>query len=64
MPHLIRGKYSMNIAFAEGVGDDHVQHHWIHDAIQLDVIRSRVAHGYSGMNDLTMNIEILRANGG
>jgi len=57
MPNLSRGRYSMNVAFAEGVGDEHVQHHWIHDAIYIDVLSSRVIHGYSGMNSLKMHIE-------
>lgn len=56
MPHLIRGRYLVNVAFAEGLGDDHIQHCWMHDAIQIDVISGRLVHGYSGMNDMTMCI--------
>ena len=58
MPHLMRGKYMMNVAFAEGVGDEHIQHHWIHDAIEVDSLSSRVAHGYSGMNNLKIKIDV------
>ena len=60
MPHLACGQYSMNVAFAEGIGHDHVQHHWVHDAIQLEVTSSRVVHGYAAMNDLDMFIEVRR----
>ncbi len=58
MPHLYQGKYTINVAFAEGLGDDHIQHHWIHDAVQLDVLSSRVAHGFSGMSKIQMKIDI------
>ena len=58
MPHLIRGRYLINVAFAEGIGDDHIQHSWLHDAIQLDVIDGRLVHGYSGMNAMRMSIHI------
>jgi homopolymeric O-antigen transport system ATP-binding protein len=59
MPHLSKGTYMMNVAFAEGQGDSHIQHCWLHDAIQLDVISSRLAHGYCGMNDISMTVEVV-----
>lgn len=58
MPHMIRGTYLINVAFAEGLGDAHIQHCWIHDAIKIDVIRSRLAHGYCGMNNISMSIDV------
>lgn len=58
MPHLARGRYLVNVAFAEGLGNDHIQHCWMHDAIQIDVISSRLAQGYSGMNDMAMSIRV------
>jgi lipopolysaccharide transport system ATP-binding protein len=58
MPHMNRGKYLINVAFAEGLGDDHAQHCWMHDAIAIDAIESRLAHGYCGMTDISMKIEI------
>jgi lipopolysaccharide transport system ATP-binding protein len=59
MPNLIRGKYTINVAFAEGIGDDHIQHHWIHDALRIDALSSRTVHGYSGTNAAKIYIEIL-----
>lgn len=59
MPHLNKGRYMVNVAFAEGIGDEHIQHCWMHDAIQLDVIESRLAHGYCGMNETVMKIEVV-----
>lgn len=58
MPHLIQGKYLVNVAFAEGLGDDHIQHCWIHDAIQIDVVSGRLVQGYSGMNNMAMSIRV------
>lgn len=58
MPHLNKGQYMMNIAFADGLGAEHIQHCWLHDAIQLDVVVSRLAHGYCGMNDIAMSIHV------
>ena len=58
MPNLIHGKYFINVAFADGIGDDHTQLHWIHDAIILECISSRLAHGYCGMTDVNISIEV------
>lgn len=58
MPHLFRGKYMINVALAEGLGDDHVQHHWIHDAIQIDVLSGRLMHGNCGMSNIQMSIDV------
>lgn len=33
MPLLATGDYSIGVALAEGTQVDHVQHHWIHDAL-------------------------------
>lgn len=31
-PYLLTGPYSLTPAIAEGTQDDHIQHHWVHDA--------------------------------
>lgn len=58
MPILIQGDYSINIAVADGVGDEHVQHHWLNDAMALHSLNSRLVHGICGLQDLNMNIVI------
>lgn len=58
MPILIQGDYSINIAFADGIGDEHIQHHWINDAIGLHSMKSRLVHGICGLQNLMMSIEI------
>jgi lipopolysaccharide transport system ATP-binding protein len=45
LPVLIRAEYFFNLAFAKGIGNDNIQMHWIHDAMQLTCIDSRVVHG-------------------
>jgi lipopolysaccharide transport system ATP-binding protein len=49
MPILLRGTYTINIAIAEGLGDDHIQMHWIHDAIKLEAISGPVVNGLGGL---------------
>jgi lipopolysaccharide transport system ATP-binding protein len=60
MPILHRGIYTMDIAVAEGVGDDHVQHHWIHDALKIESLTSPVVHGVSGLIDSKIKVTITR----
>ncbi|WP_414606119.1 ABC transporter ATP-binding protein [Stenotrophomonas pavanii] len=55
LPRLIRGEYSLDIALAEGPGDDHVQHHWLHDAIVLTALNPQLVHGISGAQPLAVS---------
>lgn len=57
MPILACGVYTMNVAIAEGLGDQHVQQHWIHDALRVESLSSRLAHGIGGVLDLDITIE-------
>ncbi|MDY0279815.1 MAG: ABC transporter ATP-binding protein [Salinivirgaceae bacterium] len=36
-PLIMVGKYTMNIALSDGDQQNHIQHHWIHDAIVITV---------------------------
>jgi lipopolysaccharide transport system ATP-binding protein len=58
MPILIQGEYSLNIAVADGIGDDHIQHHWLTDAIVLHSLNSRLVHGICGLQNLNIAIQI------
>lgn len=62
MPVLIRGSYAINVAFAEGIGDDHIQHHWIHDALDIEVLQGRVVHGCAGMNGFLTKLKWIATN--
>jgi lipopolysaccharide transport system ATP-binding protein len=57
MPILACGVYTMNVAIAEGLGDQHVQQHWIHDALRIESLSSRLAHGIGGFLDLDITIQ-------
>lgn len=46
MPSLQQGDYSITVAVAQGTQADHLQHHWIHDAL---IIRARPDRIYSGL---------------
>lgn len=59
MPILIRGVYTINVAFAEGMGDAHIQHHWIHDAIKMEVISGPVVHGVGSPLNMEITMEFL-----
>lgn len=59
MPILHRGQYTINIAIAEGKGDDHIQHHWIHDAVKFESMSGPVVHGIGGLHDSEISMEFL-----
>lgn len=56
MPVLIRGNYTINVAIAEGIGDEHIQHHWLHDALKVEVLKGRIVHGICGLNDINIKL--------
>jgi lipopolysaccharide transport system ATP-binding protein len=56
MPVLLQGQYSVDIAFAEGLGHEHTQHHWVHDALVLTSLRGRLVQGISGLPDLAVKL--------
>ena len=45
MPILSSGNYSISPAIAEGTQENHVQHHWIHDALIIEAHASSVCFG-------------------
>jgi lipopolysaccharide transport system ATP-binding protein len=59
MPRLQAGNYSITVAVAEGNQDDHVQHHWIHDAVFFKSESTSVAGGLIGipMKEIKLNVK-------
>jgi lipopolysaccharide transport system ATP-binding protein len=59
MPILPKGDYSITATLAEGTQQDHVQHHWIHDALLLKSHTSSVSTGLIGvpMNNIRLNVK-------
>jgi lipopolysaccharide transport system ATP-binding protein len=49
MPYLRSGDYTINIGLAEGTNEEHVQHHWIDDALRFRVHAITVARGLVGL---------------
>lgn len=49
MPILPVGTYSICVAVAEGTQQDHVQHHWIHDAVMFKSHASSTVTGLVGI---------------
>ncbi len=45
MPILASGSYSISPAIAEGTQENHIQHHWIHDALIVEAHASSVCFG-------------------
>lgn len=49
MPRLPAGDYVVAAAIADGTQEEHVMHHWIHDALQFKATASSVASGLVGI---------------
>lgn len=39
-PHIKNGDYVFTVAVSDGTQDDHIQHHWIHDAWVIKILNS------------------------
>jgi lipopolysaccharide transport system ATP-binding protein len=57
MPILPMGDYSITAALAEGTQQDHVQHHWFHDALIFRSHSSSVHHGLVGIPMRSVSLE-------
>jgi lipopolysaccharide transport system ATP-binding protein len=49
MPIMPSGDYTISAAIAEGVQHNHVQHHFIHDALAFRVHSTSICHGLIGV---------------
>ncbi len=49
MPILPLGDYTVTVAVADGTLQEHVQHHWVHDALVLKSVSSSVVTGLVGI---------------
>jgi len=59
MPILPSGEYSISVAIAEGTQEEHIQHHWLHDAMILTVQASSVCLGLVGIPMKKISLEAL-----
>jgi lipopolysaccharide transport system ATP-binding protein len=49
LPMLPNGQYVMMASLADGDQHNHIQHHWLHDALILNVSSSKVRWGLVGI---------------
>jgi len=56
MPTLPAGDYSINAAIASGTQDQHIQHHWMHDAVIFKSESSSVSTGLVGIPMLRIEL--------
>ena len=49
MPLLPAGDYTVTLGFADGTQDDHLMHHWVHDALAFKSVTTSVAGGLVGI---------------
>jgi lipopolysaccharide transport system ATP-binding protein len=66
MPILPAGDYSICVAIADGTQEEHVQHHWLHDALIIRSHSSSACTGLVGipMKNITMRVYQEREGGG
>lgn len=59
MPIMPVGDYTVTVAIADGRMDEHVQHHWMHDALAFKVHSSSVCYGLIGIPMQKISMESL-----
>lgn len=59
MPILPAGNYSVNVAVANGTQEQHVQHHWIYDAVLFKSESSSVSTGLIGIPMQQIKLDLL-----
>lgn len=57
MPVLPRGTYTLAVAVADGTQMEHVQHHWLHDALTFKSHSTHTAAGLVGIPMLHVGLE-------
>ena len=57
MPFLPEGDYSITIAFADGTQEEHIQHHWVHDALIMKSISNNFVSGLVGIPMLKIELK-------
>lgn len=63
MPILPTGEYAIAVALASGTQEEHVHHHWIHDALIFKSHSSSVTSGLVGIPMLEIGLDKFSENG-
>ena len=59
LPMLPDGQYVVMASFADGDLHSNVQHHWLHDAVILNVSSSKIRWGLVGLKFKNVSLNIL-----
>lgn len=59
MPMLANGDYAVMCSLADGVLHDHIQHHYLHDALVIRVSSAKVRWGLVGLKFNAVSLNIL-----
>lgn len=59
MPILPKGDYSIDVAVADGSHHEHVQHHWVHDALLMKSHSSSVVNGLVGIPMRKIELQVV-----
>lgn len=62
MPRLPVGEYAISVAIADGTQDQHVTHHWVHEALIFRSQRSSVGDALIGLPMLDIDLTITPQN--
>lgn len=60
MPVMREGDYTTSVAIAEGTQAEHVQHHWMHDALAFHVHSTSICIGLVGVPMKNIELRTLR----
>jgi lipopolysaccharide transport system ATP-binding protein len=60
MPVLPPGDYSVNVAIASGTQEQHIQHHWITDAVMFKSESSSSSTGLIGIPMQQIKLDVAR----
>lgn len=61
MPRLATGDYTVTVAAADGTQEEHVQHHWIHDALHFKSESTSVSAGLIGIPMRRIQLDVCAA---
>jgi lipopolysaccharide transport system ATP-binding protein len=59
LPILPNGQYAVMTSVADGDLQDHIQHHWMHDALIINVSSSKIRYGLVGIPFERVELEVV-----
>ena len=59
LPMLPNGQYAVMASVADGDAFDNLQHHWVHDALIINVSSSKIRYGLVGIPFERVELEVI-----